>query len=164
MASLSMRAMIAVFLAAGLLSLLTPSDQAPPLLTNDPPPACVEDEARAYIGKFLTAYNGGDPGTTEVFFARNGLFQQFVDPPDRTGEDARRRDTLDAHFAEQHRRGKTLMISNFAFLGYRPADNMGLYEVTLDRGNGQPIQVQLEMECGIRLQRGARIVSWVVES
>lgn len=102
--------------------------------------------------------------STNTYFARDGLFQQFVDPPDRIGDEARKRDTLEAHFAEQHPRGETLTTSNFVFVGYRPADNMWFFEMTLDRATGQPIQVQLMLECGIPLQRGPRIVSWIVES
>jgi len=105
----------------------------------------------------------GDAGTEGVF-ARDGLFQQFVDPPDRISDEAGKRDTLEAHFAEQHRRGETLTTSNLVFTGYRLADNKGFFDMTLDRPTGQPILVQLMLECGIPLQRGPRIVSWVVES
>jgi hypothetical protein len=152
--------LMAVILAIGCSA---PSGEASSLLTDDPPPGCVQREAAGFINKFLTAYNGGDAGT-EGFFARDGLFQQFVDPPDRIGDEARKRETLEAHFAEQHRRGETLTTSNFVFIGYRQADNMGFFEMTLDRATGQPVEVQLMMECGVPQQRGQRIVSWIFES
>lgn len=151
---------MAMVLAA---SCSTAPEAAISMLTDDPPGGCVQREAAGLINKFLTAYNGGDAGT-DGFFARDGLFQQFVDPPHRVGDEARKRDTLEAHFAEQHRRGETLTTSDFVFLGYRPADNMGFFEMTLDRAAGQPIEVQLILECGIPMQRGLRIVSWIVES
>jgi hypothetical protein len=132
-------------------------------LSSDPPSGCDQGEALGVINKFLTAYNGGEPGT-EAFFADDGLFQQFVDPPHRIGDEARDRGTLDAHFAEQHQRGESLTTSAFFFVGYRPADNMGLFDATFERAAGQSIQVELILECGIPMQRGARIVSWVVES
>lgn len=134
------------------------------MVTGDPPPACVEAEAGGLVKKFLTAYNGGEHRMTDTYFALDGVFEEFVDPPHRTGDDARERETLDAHFAEQYRRHDRLTLSNFLFISYQPADNTGLFEMTLDRATGEPVHVQPTIECGLAQQSGAKVSSWAVAS
>jgi hypothetical protein len=88
-------------------------------------PNCSPDAVGAIVDSFVTAYNGGQTGLTDRFFAEPDRFQWYSENHYRNNDEARDRSTLEAYLARRHSEGHRLELTHFAFGAYRDVDRTG---------------------------------------
>jgi hypothetical protein len=77
------------------------------------------------VDSFVTAYNGGQTGLTDRFFAGPERFEWYSENFLRNNDEARDRSTLDTYLARRHAEGHRLELTHFAFGAYRDVDRTG---------------------------------------
>ena len=107
---------------------------------------CSAREVRAFVARFIRAFNAGDLATLDVIFARD-WFQWFSSgaPGVRLRAEAFRRDTLLAYFARRHALHDRLRLLDLNFNGN--AGGHGHFDYLLrrsadDHENGAPFLVR----------------------
>jgi hypothetical protein len=88
-------------------------------------PNCSPDAVGGIVDSFVAAYNGGQTGLTDRFFAGPDRFEWYSEDPYRNNDEARNRSTLDTYLARRHSEGHRLELTNFAFGAYRDVDRTG---------------------------------------
>ena len=95
---------------------------------ESPPPGgpnCSPDAVRMIVDSFVTAYNGGETGLTDRFFAGPDRFEWYSENHYRNNDEARDRGTLDTNLTRRHVEGHRLELTHFAFGAYRDVDRTG---------------------------------------
>jgi len=77
------------------------------------------------VDSFVRAYNAGEPGITDRFFAGAERFEWYSENPYRLNDDAYNRSTLDSYLAMRHAEGHHLELTQFGYTGYRDQDRTG---------------------------------------
>lgn len=100
------------------------------------------------ISEFLNAYNAGQPGVTEQFFAPAPAFQWYSEPPNRLHDAAYDRSSLAAYLAQRHADGDHLTLESVSLSG-DPVDGIGNSGFVVVRGS-TPLQSKGAIDCPTR--------------
>ena len=77
------------------------------------------------VDSFVTAYNGGETGLTDRFFAGPDRFEWYSENHYRNNDESRDRGTLDTYLGRRHAEGHRLELTYFVFGAYRDIDRTG---------------------------------------
>ena len=105
------------------------------------------DELRNLISEFIDAYDKGQPGLADRFFANAPAFQWYSEQPLREGASAYDRTTLDEYLRQRHADGDQLTVVSVDFNSVR--GGIGNFGFVLDR-RGTRLPSKGALDCASR--------------
>lgn len=115
----------------------------------EPTPAerCAEQLTGDTVESFIAAYTNGDPDLTDRFFADEGKFQWYSEPPDRLHEAAHDRASLDQYLSDRHAEGDRLRLVELNHNGYRSFDKTGHFDFSVRRNEVDDVIGKGAIDC-----------------
>jgi hypothetical protein len=104
-------------------------------------------QVRALIGEFIEAYDQGEPGLADRFFATGPSFQWYSEQPLREGSPAYDRSTLGAYLQQRHADGDRPTVVSVQFNSVR--SGVGNFGFVLSRG-GTDLPSKGALDCATR--------------
>ena len=99
------------------------------------------------ISEFIDAYDRGETGLADRFFARAPSFQWYSEQPVREGAPAYDRTTLESFLTQRHADGDRLTVVSVEFNSVR--GGFGNFGFVLDRG-GKALPSKGALDCASR--------------
>ena len=119
-----------------------------PVATEARNDICASPEAvRALISEFIDAYDRGETGLADRFFATAPSFQWYSEQPVREGAPAYDRTTLESFLRQRHADGDRLTVVSVEFNSVR--GGFGNFGFVLDRG-GKALPSKGALDCASR--------------
>jgi len=105
------------------------------------------EQVRVLVAEFIDAYDQGETGLADRFFATGPAFQWYSEQPLREGSPAYDRTTLEAYLRQRHADGDRLSVVSVQFSGVR--SGYGNFGFILDRA-GTRLPSKGALDCATR--------------